>query len=203
MSSVIAAGGAEKERQKRSTSAAVMRATSMREGAFSSRLMVGCEHRSRPLSGARPTASLNRGSVRRASQLSASFPGSGFAGPRTGCPAGDREHAEAQHRRQRVDHRRRIAPVPDAARQRLGQAEPALRLAQQDHAAVGRDQPAIEIGGHLLASDGWKIERQQGIFGHGGVALSLAGKKDASTTNFYPITTTYATSAITSSGHHE
>ena len=56
MSSVIAAGGAGKERQKRSTSAAVMRATSMRDGAFSSRLMVGWEHRSRPLSGARPTA---------------------------------------------------------------------------------------------------------------------------------------------------
>ena len=72
MSSVMAAGGAEKERQKRSTSAAVMRATSMREGAFSSRLMVGCEHRARPLSGARPTASLNSGSVRRASQSSAS-----------------------------------------------------------------------------------------------------------------------------------
>ena len=35
--------------------------------------------------------------------------------------------------------------------------------------------------------------------GHGGVALSLAGKKDASTTNFYPITTTYATSATTTS----
>ena len=84
-------------------------------------LMVGCEHSARPLSGARPTASLNRGSVRRASQSSASFPGSGFAGPRTGCPAGDREHAEAQHRRQRVDHRRRVAPIPHAARQRLGQ----------------------------------------------------------------------------------
>ena len=43
--------------------------------------------------------------------------------------ASDREHAEAQHRRQRVDYRRRIAPVPDAARQRLGQTEPALGLA--------------------------------------------------------------------------
>ena len=71
MSSVIAAGGEAKERQKMSTSAAVMRA-SLREGAFSSRLMVGCEHRSRPLSGARPTASLNSGSPRRASQSSAS-----------------------------------------------------------------------------------------------------------------------------------
>ena len=72
MSSVIAAGGAGKERQNRSTSAAVMRATSMRDGAFSSRLMVGCEHRSRPLTGARPTVSLNSGSARSASQSSAS-----------------------------------------------------------------------------------------------------------------------------------
>ncbi len=44
MSSMMAAGGVGKERQERSTSAAVMRATSMREGAFSSRLTVGCEH---------------------------------------------------------------------------------------------------------------------------------------------------------------
>ena len=36
-------------------------------------------------------------------------------------PAGDREHAEAQHRRERVDHRRRIAPIPHAARQSVGQ----------------------------------------------------------------------------------
>ena len=72
MSSVIAVGGIGKEWQKMSTSAAVMRATSIREGAFSSRLMVGWEQRSRPLSGARPTASLNSGSARRASQSSAS-----------------------------------------------------------------------------------------------------------------------------------
>ena len=37
MSGVTAAGGAGKERQKRSTCAAVMRATSMRDGAFSNR----------------------------------------------------------------------------------------------------------------------------------------------------------------------
>ena len=35
-----------------------------------------------------------------------------------------------------------------------------------------------------------------------GVALLLLGKKDASTTNFYPITTTYATFAITPSRRH-
>ena len=72
LGALMAAGGTAKLRQKISTSAAVIRATSSREGAFSSRLMVGCEHSARPLSGARPTASLNSGSVRRASQSSAS-----------------------------------------------------------------------------------------------------------------------------------
>jgi hypothetical protein len=72
MSSVMAAGGSGKLRQKLSTSAAVIRAVSMRDGMFSNRLMVGCEHRSWPLSGARPTANLNSGSERRASQSSAS-----------------------------------------------------------------------------------------------------------------------------------
>ena len=41
-------------------------------GAFSSRDRVGCEHRSRPLSGSRPQASLNAGSERRSSRSSAS-----------------------------------------------------------------------------------------------------------------------------------
>ena len=86
---------------------------------------------------------------------------------------------------------------------RLGQAEQAFHVAQKDHVAVRRDEPAIETGGHLLASDGWKIEREKGIFDHGGVALSLLAKELASTTNFYPITTTHATFATTSSAHAE
>ena len=45
---------------------------------------------------------------------------------------GDREPAEAQHRRQAVDDRVGVAPLPDAAGQRLCQPEPALRRAQQD-----------------------------------------------------------------------
>ena len=83
-----------------------------------------------------------------------------------------------------MDHPLRVAPLPDATRQRLGQAEPAFGPAQQDQPAVGRDQPAPEIGGHFLASDGWQIERQKDIFGHGGVALSLLAKELALTTNF-------------------
>ena len=114
--------------------------------------------------------------------------------------AGDREHAEAKHRRQRVDHPLRVAPLPDAARQRLGQAEPALRRAQQHQPAVRRDRPALEIGGYLLAADGWKIEREKGIFGHGGRRAFVASVERHWETNFYPITTTYATFATSLSG---
>ena len=84
------------------------------------------------------------------------------------------------------------APVPNAVRQGLGQAEPAFRFARQNVAAIRRDQPSIETGCPVFASVGWKIERQKGIFVDGGVALALSGKKGASSTRFYPITTIYA-----------
>ena len=115
----------------------------------------------------------------------------------------DREHAEAQHRRERMHHQRRVPPLPDAARQRLGQAEPAFRLAQQDQPAVGRDQPALEIGGHLLASNGWKIEQEKGIFGHGGRGAFVAWEEMRFAPTFYPISMTYAMSAITTSDRAE
>ena len=109
--------------------------------------------------------------------------------------AGDREHTEPEHRRQRVNRPRRIAPFPDAARQRPGEAEPAFRRAQQHQPAVGRDRPAREIGGHLLALYGWKIEREKGIFGHGGRGAFVASAEMRWETNFYPNPTPYATSA--------
>ena len=111
----------------------------------------------------------------------------------------DREHTEAQHRRERVDHQRWVAPLPDAARKRLGQPEPAFRLVQQDQPAVRRDQPAPEIGGHLLAFDGWKVEREQSIFGHGGRGAFVAREEMRFAPTFYPISTIYAMSAITTS----
>jgi hypothetical protein len=61
-------GTAAKLSQNRSTIAAIMRLSAVGPGRFSSRLMVGCEHRSSPLSGSRPTAILNAGSDRSASQ---------------------------------------------------------------------------------------------------------------------------------------
>ena len=130
--------------------------------------MADCEQSAPPLSRAFPEASLNRGSARSASQSSASSHGTGFAGPGTGSTAGDRQHVEAQHGRERVDHLRLIAPVPDTACQGLGEPQAAFRLAQQDEAAVRRDQATIEGGTHLLALDAWQIEGEKAIVGHGG-----------------------------------
>ena len=58
------------------------------------------------------------------------------------------------------------------------------RRAQQDKPAVRRDRPALEIGGHLLAIDGWKIERERSIFGHSGRGALVASAEMRWTTNF-------------------
>ena len=72
MSSTIRLGTSAKLSQNSSTMAAIIRLSAVAVGRFSSRHMVGCEHRSAPLSGSRPTAILNAGSARRASQSLAS-----------------------------------------------------------------------------------------------------------------------------------
>ena len=192
MSSVIAAGGVGKERQKR-----------VDQGGRQARHLDARGCVLQPAHGrlrAQVAAAFRRPAD---SQLEQGIGAQGVAVVGVLIPAGDREHAEAEHRRQRVDHQRRVALVPDAAGQRLGQAEPAFRLAQQHQPAVRGDQPALEIGGHLLAFDGWKIERQQGIFGHGGRGAFVARGETRSASNFYPIPTTYAMSATTTSRRAE
>ena len=136
---------------------------------------------------------MNSGSARSSSLLSLS------KGVGVFVAAGDREHAEPEHRRQRVDRPLRIAPLPDAGGQRLGQSEPALRRAQQHQPDVRRDRPAGKIGGHLLALYGWKIEREGSIFGHGGRGAFVASEEMRLATNFYLMSTSYATFAATSS----
>ena len=84
---------------------------------------VGCEHRSAPLSGSRPTAILNAGSARSASQSLASSHGSGCAGPRTGSAGRDQERPEADHLGELMRHPIRCARVLEAARQALGDRE--------------------------------------------------------------------------------
>ena len=46
-----------------------------------------------------------------------------------------------------------IARIVDAAGEPLGDAQPLLDLAQQQHAAVGRQQPAVELGHDGLAGN--------------------------------------------------
>ena len=62
MSRMIEAGARFQLAQNKSTIAPIIRAISVRLGAFSSRDIVGCEHNGSPLSGARPSAILNTGS---------------------------------------------------------------------------------------------------------------------------------------------
>ena len=84
-------------------------------------------------------------------------------------------------------------------------ARPSRRSAPRNRTSPpsGRDQPAPEIGGHLLAFDGWKIEREKGIFGHGGRGAFVALGEMRLEPNFYPISTGYAMSATTSSRRPE
>ena len=80
----------------------------------------------------------------------------------------------------------RMQPASVSARSRRRSAS-----RRQNQPAVRGDQTALEIGGHLLALDGWQIEREQAIFGHGGRGAFVDREELASTTNFYPISTTY------------
>jgi hypothetical protein len=69
MSSTIRRGTSVKLSQNSSIMAAIIRLSATVPGRFSSRHMVGCEHRSAPLSGSRPIASLKAGSAHRASPV--------------------------------------------------------------------------------------------------------------------------------------
>ena len=68
MSNTTRLGTWAKLSQNRSIIAAIMRSRVIRPGLFSSRETVGCEHRSPPVCGSRPTAILKAGSARSASQ---------------------------------------------------------------------------------------------------------------------------------------
>jgi hypothetical protein len=72
MSRMIEAGERFQLAQNWSIIARIIRAISIRDGAFSSRDSVGCEHKGSPLAGARPTAILKIGSSRSLAQSLAS-----------------------------------------------------------------------------------------------------------------------------------
>src|SRR6266436_2859383 len=61
-----------------------------------------------------------------------------------------------------------IAAVPDARRKARGKPELLLDAAQQKHARIRRELPAVEPNTQFLACNRWKIERQESIFAHDG-----------------------------------
>ena len=97
--------------------------------------------------------------------------------------AGDGQDAGAQDVGHAVRHKVRIARVGDQGRELVGDPQTPLGGGEQHHAAIGRDASAIERGGDFLARDGWEMERQQAIFGHGGCGSRGRVDRMASTPN--------------------
>src|SRR6476646_8684981 len=137
MSSRMRRGIWSKLSQNRSTIAAIMRLREVAPGRFSSRLMVGCEHKSAPLSGSRPTAILKAGSQRSASQ---SLPPA-FAGAGSGIARRDQQGAVADHLGQPMPYPIRITRVFEAGGQPFSDLEPLLDGGQQQDPGI-RGQPA-------------------------------------------------------------
>jgi hypothetical protein len=153
MSSTIRRGTSAKLAQNSSIMAAIIRFSAVGPGRFSSREMVGWEHKSAPRSGSRPTAILKAGSPRNASQSLPSSLGSGCAGPRTGSAGRDQQGTEADHLGQPVLDPLGRPRVLKAARQALGNVEASLDLGEHQNPAI-RGQPAgVEAEMHRLAGD--------------------------------------------------
>ena len=81
--------------------------------------------------------------------------------------AGDRQDPRLQDVGNTVDDTALVAGVGNTARQAPGNAHHALRLGQQQHAAIRCQPPAIERRRHLLAANRWESEPGNAILGHG------------------------------------
>jgi hypothetical protein len=80
----------------------------------------------------------------------------------------DQQHPEADHLRCAVAHPLRCPRVGEAAREPLGDPEPALDLRQRQHAGIRGQAAAVEGGVHALAGDGGRAGSNHGTLHHGG-----------------------------------
>ena len=87
--------------------------------------------------------------------------------------AGDRRHPRHQHFEHRVSDTSLIATIGHRLRKPPAHTERALRLAQQQQAAIGRLIAALKINCEFLAADGWKAKGKQHIVIHGGCGARL------------------------------
>ena len=107
--------------------------------------MVDCEASASPLSGQRPTASFIKGS--QPIEVDGIF-----------VAAGDRRHPRHRHLKHRVSDTILIAAIRHRVRKPPAHTERALRLSQQQQAAIGGLITAVKINCEFLAADGWKVE---------------------------------------------
>lgn len=91
---------------------------------------------------------------------------------------GNGEHPQSQHLGEGVLGALRIAPVPQARRQTIGDPQPAFDLAQQQDAAVRRQPATVERDDNPLARNRWQNEGESAILGHDGLWLSQSGAED-------------------------
>jgi hypothetical protein len=97
--------------------------------------------------------------------------------------ARDGQDARAQDVGEAVRHQVGITRIKDQGGEFVGQPEPPFGRGEQHHATVRCQPPAVERGGDFLASNGWEMERQQAIFGHGGCGSRDRVDRMASTPN--------------------
>jgi hypothetical protein len=109
--------------------------------------------------------------------------------------ARDGEDAGADHVGKTVNDARRIAPLGKYPRQLIGQPDAPVRQGEKHDTPIRRQASTVECGCDLLASYGWKRERQNRIVAHGECGgLDVCAGLD-STTESYVTSQAYATLA--------
>ena len=146
--------------QNTSTIAAIMRLSAVGPGRFSSRLIVGCEHRSSPLSGKPPDRHLEgRVGAQRVAIIA------------VGIARRDQQGAEADHLGERMPHPLRRTRVFDTRRQSVGDSYPLLDRREQQYPSVRCHLAAVEGQVHRLSRDRWQTRQNPRTFVHGGREL--------------------------------
>ena len=87
--------------------------------------------------------------------------------------AGNRRHPRHQHFEHRMSDATLIAPIRHGVRKPPAHTDRALRLSQQQEAAIGGLVAAVKINCEFLAADRWKVEGKRRIVGHGGCGARL------------------------------
>jgi hypothetical protein len=93
--------------------------------------------------------------------------------------ARDRGHALHNHLEHLMQDAVRIPAIRHRRRKPPAHTKLALRLAQQQQTGIGRLGAAVKIYCEFLALDGWQVEGERRIVGHGGCGAGLIARSKA------------------------